>query len=183
MKIILSRYWRKSVYFITIVMLALILSTAIFCLWSRDQEDVLLISLVAVYILIESYLLNCSKRFLTYVLAEDHTFTSFSFFHRYLCTVDTNHPVYYAVFQTPESMYGFQEFIALSNEPFVYQPTYGISKKSFIYHYDMKKQIVLPYREETFSILHLTEWRRIHGSQCAQTAGHFVSSGDEEKEI
>ena len=57
---------------------------------------------------------------------------------------------------------GRLEFIAISNSPFEYQETYGIAKVRFLQHYDMAKQIVLPYDNQTIKLLDIQKWHKVN---------------------
>lgn len=84
------------------------------------------------------------------------------YFQKKLCTITTTNPTYYAVFTSPQGMLSTDRFIVLSNEPFEYQTTYGVAKVRFIQHYNMAKQIVIPYNEQTIPILNLDAWHKIN---------------------
>lgn len=160
MKIYLSKYWRCGSLFFLCLLLLSIVSTVCFCVWSNDREDyiVVLCSLWVVSVL--GGVLICSKRFLTYVIVENNEIQSFSLFSKKLCSITTATPIYYAVFDSPQGMQ-CARFIALSNEPFEYRATYGVAKVRFIQHYNMAKQIVMPYNEQTISILNLDTWYNV----------------------
>lgn len=46
--------------------------------------------------------------------------------------------------------------------PFEYQKTYGIAKVRFLQHYDMAKQIVLPYDNQTIKLLDIQKWHKVN---------------------
>ena len=148
--------------FILCLMIFLIAATVFFCAWSRDREDYIMVLCVTWWVFILACILVCSKRFLTYVIVEKDEIHSYSFFSRELCTVTTANPTYYAVFTTPQGMLSTKKFVALSNEPFEYQVTYGVAKVRFIQHYNMKKQIVLPYDDEVISLLNFDDFHKIN---------------------
>lgn len=54
----------------------------------------------------------------------------------------------------------------LSNEPFEYRDIYvymrGMYTARFIMSYDMAKQVILPYNEQTILFLHTELWERVH---------------------
>ena len=103
----------------------------------------------------------CSKRFLTYVTFKNYEIHSYSFFSKELCTITTTNPIYYKIFTTPQGLLNKNEYIVLSNEQFEYQETYGFAKVRFIQHYNMSKQIILPYNEQTIQFLDLDSWYKI----------------------
>lgn len=141
MKIYLSKYWRQNSLFILCLMILLIGALVFFCIWSNDREDYIMVLCAAWCVFILGCILVCSKRFLTYAIVEKHEIHSYSFFSKKLCT---------------------KRFIVLSNEPFEYQATYGAAKVRFIQHYNMAKQMVLPYNEQTIPILNLDAWQKMN---------------------
>lgn len=91
--------------------------------------------------------------------------------HSYLfglrkCTIDTNNQVYYTIFEAniEKLRGGTGKYIVISNEPFVYKdsptPEFWSFKKHsvFIEHYDMSKQIILPYTERTKDLISVEKW-------------------------
>lgn len=70
--------------------------------------------------------------------------------------------VYYTIFVSPGGAACCEEFIAISNSPFEYQKTYGIAKVRFLQHYDMAKQIVLPYDNQTIKLLDIQKWHKVN---------------------
>ena len=161
MKIYLSKYWRINSLVNFCVMIFIIVGTVLFFVWSNDSEDYIMVLAASLYVLILGCILVGSKRFHTYVIVEKHEIYSYSLFSKKLCTITTTNPIYYAVFTTPQGL-NTSKFIALSNEPFEYQTTYGVAKVRFIQHYNMEKIIVLPYNIQTIPILNLDEWHKIN---------------------
>lgn len=115
---------------------------------------------VAMYVLMLGGILLGSKRFLTYVIIEKDQIHSYSFFSKELCVISTKKPVYYAIFNTPQGG-KIAKFIVISNELFEYRDTYGFAKIRFIQHYDMSKQVVLPYNDQVIRLLDFDDWHRI----------------------
>lgn len=142
-------------------MILLIFASVFFCVWSNDREYYIIVLCVAWYVLILGCILVCSKRFLTYVTFKNYEIHSYSFFSKELCTITTTNPIYYKIFTTPQGLLNKNEYIVLSNEQFEYQETYGFAKVRFIQHYNMSKQIILPYNEQTIQFLDLDSWYKI----------------------
>lgn len=161
LKIYLSFYWRRSFFALIAFFAVIVIGTVIFCLWSRNREDYVFVLCSLCFIIVGLVAVFCSKRFLTYALCNNQQICSFSFFNKKLCTVETEKPVYYAVFKTPKAYRSVEQFIALSNEPFLYQDTYGKAKVRFIKHYDMQKVVLLPYNSEVGQYLTLDKWNDI----------------------
>lgn len=161
MKIYLSKYWRQNALFIFCLMILLIVASVFFCVWSNDREDYIIVLCVAWCVLILGCILVCSKRFLTYVIFKNYEIHSYSYFSKKLCTITTTNPIYYKIFTTPQGLLNKNEYIVLSNELFEYKETYGFAKVRFIQHYNMSKQIILPYNEQTIQFLDLDSWHKI----------------------
>ncbi len=164
MKIYLSKYWRQSSLFILCLMVLIVIGVVFFCLWSRDREDYIMVLCGAWFEFVLGCILLCSKRFLTYAVVERHQIHSYSLFSKKLCTINTAAPVYYALFSSPQGAFGIGRFIVISNAPFVYQATYGRAKVRFIQHYNMAKQIVLPFNDQVAPLLNLDAW---HKNNCS----------------
>lgn len=157
MKIVLSKYWRYELLIIFCIQLLCIMLTVLSLL--KDFAVMLILSLCgSVTITVAEIVLVCScYRFLTYVIIENNTYTSFLFKKR-LCVIDTAKPIYHVIFSAREGMFSEREFVVLSNEPIAYEEKRSLrifpwEKKPLIAGYDTQKQIVLPYNEETRSIL------------------------------
>lgn len=120
MKIYLSKYWIQSSLFIICLMLFLIVGSVLFCVWSNDREDYIMVLCAAWFVLMLGCVLLCSKRFLTYATIEKHEIHSYSLFSKKLCTLTTTNQIYYAIFTTPQGVLSKNKFIALSNEMFEY---------------------------------------------------------------
>ena len=162
MKIYLSKYWRQSSLCVLCLIIVLVVGLLLFRIWSNSEEDYIMVICVTWFVLVLGCILFCSKRFLTYAIIEKHQIHAYSFFSKELCTIRTTDPIYYALFTTPQGVKSQSEFIALSNEPFEYQATYGIAKVRFIQHYNLAKQIVLPYNDQVAPLLNLENWHKMN---------------------
>ena len=165
MKIYLSDYWRKSSLFNLCSMIFIIISSIFFYFyyWSGDGEDYLIFVLESPGLIALSLVLLNSLRFLRYVIIEEHLFHGYSFFNKKLCTLDTAMPTYYAIFKTTQGFLCVKQFIVLSNESFIFQDNISnMFKKRFIARYDLKKQIVLPYDEQTIPLLNIEGWHKVN---------------------
>ena len=113
MKIYLSKCWRQSYCVELGLIIFLVVFLVIFCIWSHDREDYIMILLVLFQILVLVGLLFASKRTATYAIIEPDEIHSYSFFSKKLCTVvTTTKPVYYAIFKTPVEGRWRDQFIA-----------------------------------------------------------------------
>ena len=72
MKIYLSKYWRINSLVNFCVMIFIIVGTVLFCVWSNDSEDYIMVLAASLYVLILGCILVGSKRFHTYVIVEKH---------------------------------------------------------------------------------------------------------------
>ena len=113
------------------------------------------------FVLVAACLVIFSRRLCTYAVIEESHIQSFLPTSQILCTISTTDAVYYAIFTSPEGSAHGKEFIAISNSPFEYQETYGIAKVRFLQHYDMAKQIVLPFDDQTFKLLDIQKWHNV----------------------
>ena len=167
MKIYLSKYWRQSYFSYLVTIICIVVFVVVFCIWSHDREDYIMILGALPWILTEVGPLVAAKRTATYAIIEPDEIHSYSFFSKKLCTVaTTTKPVYYVIFKTPVAGVWRDQFIALSNEPFEYRDIYvymrGMYRARFIMSYDMAKQVILPYNEQTILLLHTELWERVH---------------------
>lgn len=158
MKIYLSKYWRFNCLCEVIMIFLLVAGTTAFCLWFRTVENYIMVLCCAIFVSILAVALFLSKKFLTYVIYENRVFTSFTFFGKQCCKVYGDKAVYYAKFISPQGQYGLKEFVAVSNEPFDFQPTYGKAHIRFIQHYNLNKIVVFPYDETIIPLLRVDEW-------------------------
>lgn len=162
MRIDLSKKWQQSRLFLLCLIAVISVGTAVFCIWSNSKEDYIMCLCAAWFILAAACLLFFSRRLCTYAVIEEDHIQSFSAASQKLCTISTADAVYYTIFTSPEGSAHGKEFIAISNSPFEYQETYGIAKVRFLQHYDMAKQIVLPYDNQTIKLLDIQKWHKVN---------------------
>ena len=102
-------------------------------------------------------------KFMAYVKINEDEIESF-LFRKSLCKVDRRKTVYYAFFYGSEALTSTMKYIAISNSPFeCYDlPPFKFFTfrfpKNFLDTYDIKNQIVVPYHEETISVLQIDGW-------------------------
>ncbi len=162
MRIDLSKKWQQSRLFLLCLIAVISVGTAVFCIWSNSKEDYIMCLCAAWCILVATCLLFFSRRLCTYAIIEEDHIQSFSVASQKLCTISTADAVYYTIFVSPGGAACCEEFIAISNSPFEYQKTYGIAKVRFLQHYDMAKQIVLPYDNQTIKLLDIQKWHKVN---------------------
>ena len=161
MRIDLSKKWQQSRSLLLSLIAVISIGTAVFCIWSSNKEDYIMCICAAWFVLVAACLVIFSRRLCTYAVIEESHIQSFLPTSQILCTISTTDAVYYAIFTSPEGSAHGKEFIAISNSPFEYQETYGIAKVRFLQHYDMAKQIVLPFDDQTFKLLDIQKWHNV----------------------
>lgn len=169
MKIEAFKGEKYSAYFFLGIMAMIVLSSIQSCIWLNDEEDYILVLCVLPFVIVWSYLFYIVRKSFAYVIWENKYIQSYSFFKRKLCEVDLNKPVYYIVFKIQNGRYMGRRYVAISNEPFQYQPVYGIAKMEFIYHYDWKKIIIVPYERQTILLVKFEEWQNIEELSAEKT--------------
>lgn len=162
MRIDLSKKWQQSRSLLLSLIAVISVGTAVFCIWSSSKEDYIMCICAAWFVLVAACLVIFSRRLCTYAVIEESHIQSFLPTSQILCTISTTAAVYYAIFTSPEGSAHGKEFIAISNSPFEYQETYGIAKVRFLQHYDMAKQIVLPYDNQTIKLLDIQKWHKVN---------------------
>lgn len=166
MKIVFSPYWRASYAFILFIDFLMIIGTLVFCLWNRSEEDIILVMCVCGMVACSLVVMSLSRRFLVSIIVTDGEFVSY-LLGRKQCTINRAEVIYYVIFREMECRFTSRKYIAISNQPFECRQTKDIgifswNPKPFVGSYDMKKQIVMPYDDETtVSILEIDKWIKI----------------------
>ncbi len=106
------------------------------------------------------WVLQGDIRRLTHVIPEEHQFTAYSVFNKKLYTLDLTRPVYYGIFNARQDLFYFNDFIALSNEPFKFEE--DKDWRYFIVRYDLNTLLVMPYNDKTKPLMQLEKWERIY---------------------
>lgn len=125
-----------------------------------------LIMMIVIAMTVTQIIVFCSiYRLLTYTENKQYTYESY-LFKKCLCVVDKTKPIYYVKFEANEGLFSKNEYIVLSNEPFVYQETCSLrifpwETKPLLVSYDVNKQIAMPYNEKSKSILETDGWYSI----------------------
>ncbi len=118
MKIYLSSYWKKSCVFCAIFVAIVVVSTVMFCIWSQDKEDYVLIIGSLLFIFLFGYLINTSLKLVRYIKVENNNLVMYSFCKKAMCAINLEAVVYYEILPLIESAYTKKEYIILSNFPF-----------------------------------------------------------------
>lgn len=161
MKIIVSKRGRETTAFFLFMLFVATAGMIILCADSVIKGENIKEALVVFFLTAGIADAICGgmmmgvRRLSTSVKADGSRLTSYSFFGKKLCTVNTEKPTYFAMFRWGEGQGAIPYLIALSNKPFAYQPFCGNAKVHFVWRYSMKDILILPYSESTTSMLDL----------------------------
>ena len=162
MKIYLSNYWRKSSIFMICLSAIIAAATAVFCIWSYDEEDYILIIGAAFFILLFACLQLSTLKLLGYVEVSDNQFVMFSVSGRRKCTIDSDTPIYYQIVSLVEGTFSRADFIVLSAQEFSpYQNGNGLAKVCKEVNAN-GNQIIMPYNKVSKPLLSLGDWYEIN---------------------
>lgn len=118
MKIKLSRYWEKNCKFAAAMIVFVAISAMLFCLWSRNDEDYIMVGCALCYILVFLYLIYLGKKQARYILVEKDTLSMCLIRGTQYGKVNLSRNMYYEILPLTEGMYSTREFVILSNDPF-----------------------------------------------------------------
>ena len=169
MKIIVSQHWRREMLATVAIELLGILASFV---WWYEKNIGLFIIMVCFIIFLMSFCqvigIVLQHRYLCHVIYENNKYTSF-FLNKKLCTITEDACIYYTKINISVSTRYRADYIFISNEPFEYRdiPELRIfpwQPKPIQYTYDMKKMIMLPYKENAPYLSKMHEWTRIYPS-------------------
>lgn len=165
MRIIVSRYWRLTLYSLFIIEMIGVGLT--FLSFHDDILAAIIFSFYSIVImsLLQLLCLSVQHRFLGHVIYKDGKYSSF-FVRKRLCEIHEDSEVYYAKFHSRISAFYYADFILLSMDSFEYQdvPTvrwFPWDPKPLLISYDVKKMILLPYEENAPYLQKVSKWNRI----------------------
>lgn len=165
MKVWLSKKWQYELLTIFCIQVLCIITGILSLL--RCLVVMLLLSIYGLVMMtvVEIIILCSCHRLLTYVSVENGFYKSY-LFKKCLCVIDRSKPIYYVIFSAQEGMFSKREFIVISNEPFTYEEKHSLrifpwEKKPLLVSYDIKKQIALPYSQDSLSFLKINEWKSV----------------------
>ena len=98
MKICLSKYWNNNSIFMLVMIALIIVCTVIFCALMPDEENYVLMILVALFVALQCFLLSLSLKLVRYVAVEDNFLVMFSFAGKRLSSIDLNSKTYFKIF-------------------------------------------------------------------------------------
>lgn len=164
MRIYLSSYWKKNCISIIIIVSLIIISTTFFCIWSKDSEDYILIACSGFFVILLCDLLLTSMKLVRYVVKDKQQLIMCSFGGKKIASLNLDTEIYYEVLPLIEGTYSKQEFIVLSNLPFVSYGSKDDRKLAKICKSIDKNgnQIIMPYgNHDTMNLLDVSTWHRI----------------------
>ncbi len=147
MKIYLSKYWWLNSFIMIFLIVFIVIGAVIFCAWSRDREDYIVILCAASWVLVAIGILFLTKRLLAYTIVGENQIKEFSVFSKELCTVKTSDAVYYEILPLIVGVFCTEKFIVLSDAPFASYHYRGFFRLLELCKYIDKNgsQIILPY--------------------------------------
>ena len=166
MKVLLSKNWHyEMITFFCIQVFCIIMCVLSLC---QGNGVMFLLSLYGVIMMafVEIVILCSCHRFLTYVVVSNDVYTSYILKKR-LCEIDRKKTIYYVIFSANEGVFSRKDYIVLSNDPFEYEEKCSLrifpwEKRPLLAGYDTKKQIALPYNQETRLILEIEKWKLVN---------------------
>ena len=164
MRIYLSNYWRKSLTFGVIIIFTLVIATIIFCAWSHDDEDYILVICSIFYISVFFYLTAISTKLARYVAKENNQFVMYSLGGKKLSSLNYESDVYYEILPLVEGMYSTRNYIVISNFSFVSyrkRRVTGLSKICKLID-ENGNQIIMPYSEQASILPDNSRWHEIN---------------------
>ena len=158
MKIYLSNYWRKSSIFTICLSAIIAVATVVFCIWSYDEEDYILIIGAAFFILLFACLQLSTLKLLDYVEVSNNQFVMYSVKGKRKCAIDSDSPIYYQIVSLVEGAFSKTDFIVLSAQEFSpFQNGSGLVKVCKEVNAN-GNQIIMPYNKASKPLLSLGDW-------------------------
>ena len=164
LKVKMSRYYWIALYvFLIMGSIVEIGLTCFFLRYGSFEDPVLDIFFMLFIPLMLGFVALLPWKYLMTMQVEETVIRSF-LFGKLKCEVYTNREVYYALFRCRETNTNSRDYIAISNEMFIYKEgkrTFW-STNTFIDRYDRTKQIIFPYDEKTKHLFPLEKWTRVN---------------------
>lgn len=129
-----------------LVMIALIIvCTVIFCALMPDEENYVLMILVALFVALQCFLLSLMLKLVRYVVEEDNFLVMYSFNGKKQAFVDENSKTYFKIFHLIEGSFSTRDFVVMSNS-YIDLPkeVKGLAELCKLVDAN-KDQIILPY--------------------------------------
>lgn len=137
-------------------------ATAVFCIWSYDKEDYILIIGAVFFILLFVCLQLNALKLLDYVEVSNNQFIMFSVSGKRKCTINSDTLIYYQIVSLIEGTFSRTDFIVLSDQSFpCYQNGNGLAKVCKEVNAN-GNQIIMPYNKVSKPLLSLGDWYEIN---------------------
>lgn len=145
MKIYLSKYWNNNLIFMLAMIALIIVCTVIFCVLLPDEENYILVILIALFEALLCFVLSLMLKLVRYVDEEDKFLVMYSFAGKKQAFIDVNAKTYFKVFRLVEGSFSTRDFVVISNS-YIDLPkeVKGLAELCKLVDKN-KKQIILPY--------------------------------------
>ena len=145
MKLYLSKYWVRNCVLITLMIAVILLLTVIFCALMPDEENYILVILVALFEVMQCFLLILMLKLVRYVVEEDNFLVMYSFNGKKQAFVDGNSKTYFKIFHLIEGSFSTRDFVVISNS-YIDLPkeVKGLAELCKLVDKN-REQIILPY--------------------------------------
>lgn len=164
MRIYLSNYWKKNCIFSAVIVSIIIIATVMFCVWSHDREDYILIAGSLFFVFLICYMIFISMKLVRYVVKDKQQFIMYSFVGKKISSLNLETEIYYEVLPLTEGMFSKQDFIVLSNTPFMsYRSNHFICLSKICKSIDKHgNQIIMPYNKQYITnLFDISAWHKI----------------------
>lgn len=164
MRIYLSNYWKKNCVFSIVIIIMMVIAVIMFCIWSYDDEDYILIAGILFFIILFSYLTVVLLKLVRHVIKENNQFVMYSFDGKKLSSLNFESDIYYELLPLIEGIYSTQNYIVISNLSFSSYRKKGFTKLAQICRaIDQNgNQIIIPYSEQVYNLVDMSRWHRIN---------------------
>lgn len=164
MRIYLSNYWKKNCIFSAVIFLIIIIATVMFCVYSHDAEDYILIAGSMFFVFLLCYMIFISMKLVRYVVKDKQHLIMYSFVGKKISSLNLETEIYYEVLPLTEGTFSKQDFIVLSNIPFVsYRSNHFIGLAKVCKFIDKNgNQIIMPYKNQyIMNLFDISAWHKI----------------------
>lgn len=162
MKLKLSKFYWINLY--TMVGIGIVIEIGMSNLFGEasGEEFILKVCLMLFNFLILSFISFSRWKYLLTLKIDERVISSF-LFGKLICKVFMEKEVYYALFKCRESNTNTKDYIAISNEWFVYDDKKSLfgPGKTFIDRHDISRIIVLPYNGKTKHLFAIEKWTSV----------------------
>ena len=164
MKIYLSNHWKVNCIVGILIILAMIISTAVVCIWMPDEENYILVVCTFLFAALFCYLMIKSARLIRYVTKENQTLVMYSFAKKKIASLRLDSDIYYEIVPLIEGAFAKRDFIILSNstfESFRKHKASGLAQVCKTIE-ERGNQIIMPYSDRYISgLTDIPAWHKI----------------------